>query len=334
MQAMDKQIQFSVIIPVYNVEKYLRQCVDSVLRQTYQNIEIILVDDGSPDACPSICDEYAAKDDRICVIHKENGGLSSARNAGLMAAHGVYVIFLDSDDFYDNETFFMRLYEIVHKNACQAVFFQWKKYLEKTNESLTVRQPFLIDVLRNMSVDEKLLFLSEKDLLTDSACSKAIRRDYLIDNRLFFREGMYSEDVEWFFRFTRKLQSVELLNECCYCYRQREGSITHSIRRKNVDDVLYSVKTYAHALRNDSSLSEHKKKALLNYVAYQFFIVLGLSYSRLKGKDRKEIWKECKDYKWLATWAISGKTRKAAMVMKLFGIRGAAIILGKYIQSK
>lgn len=90
-------VRLSVIIPVYNVEKYLRQCVDSVLNQTFRNIQIVLVDDGSPDSCPGICDEYAQNDNRVIVIHQKNGGLSSARNAGLNCAEGEYVIFLDSD---------------------------------------------------------------------------------------------------------------------------------------------------------------------------------------------------------------------------------------------
>ena len=88
----------SVIVPVYKVEPYLRRCVDSILAQTYQDLEVILVDDGSPDNCPEICDEYAAQDERIKVIHKANGGLSSARNAGLDAASGDWVSFIDSDD--------------------------------------------------------------------------------------------------------------------------------------------------------------------------------------------------------------------------------------------
>ena len=100
---MDK-IKISVIIPIYKVESYLRECVESVLRQTYQNLEIILVDDGSPDSCPQICEEYAIFDKRIKVIHKKNGGLSSARNEGFKHATGEYVLFLDSDDYWEKET--------------------------------------------------------------------------------------------------------------------------------------------------------------------------------------------------------------------------------------
>ena len=95
----------SVIVPIYNVEKYLEKCIESIVNQTYKNLEIILVDDGSPDNCPAICDEWAQKDSRIKVIHKKNGGLSSARNAGLEVSNGEYISFVDSDDWLDENTF-------------------------------------------------------------------------------------------------------------------------------------------------------------------------------------------------------------------------------------
>ena len=98
---MDEKV--SIIVPVYNVEKYLDKCIESIVNQTYRNIEIILVDDGSPDKCPEICNEWAKKDDRIKVIHKENGGLSSARNAALEIAQGDYITFVDSDDWIEND---------------------------------------------------------------------------------------------------------------------------------------------------------------------------------------------------------------------------------------
>lgn len=330
---MDKKIRFSIIIPIYKVEVYLRECVDSVLNQSFQNIEVILVDDGSPDNCPLICDEYAEKDSRVKVIHQKNAGLSCARNAGLKEAAGEYVLFLDSDDYYDNENFLMRLDDKIGESSCQAVFFQWKRYFDQKNVIVNVCKPYTIDVLGEMSNDDKLLLLAEKDLLMASACSKAIRREYLVNNDLYFKAGIFSEDVEWFFRFARNLQSIELLNESCYCYRQREGSITRLIKKKNIEDVFYSIKTYAMDLKN-SDLSKQKKKALLNYLAYQYFIVLGLAYSHLNKADRKEILNLCKEYKWLTAWAISNKTKKAALVVKLFGIRLGSVILGKYIQNK
>ena len=108
-----KEKLISVIIPIYKVEQYLDECVESIIKQTYKNLEIILVDDGSPDGCPQMCDEWARKDERIRVVHKKNGGLSSARNAGLDVATGEYVSFVDSDDFIATDAL-RSLYERFH----------------------------------------------------------------------------------------------------------------------------------------------------------------------------------------------------------------------------
>lgn len=109
--------KISIIVPIYNVEKYLQKCVDSILCQTYKNLEIILVNDGSPDNCPAICDEYAKKDKRIKVIHKQNGGVSSARNAGLDVATGKYVQFVDSDDWVEPE-YSKTMINLIEENNC------------------------------------------------------------------------------------------------------------------------------------------------------------------------------------------------------------------------
>ncbi len=111
----------SVIVPIYKVEEYLRECVDSIINQTYKNLEIILVDDGSPDNCGEICEEYARNDSRVTVYHKENGGLSDARNYGMARSHGEYITFVDSDDVI-KENFVEALMELIHKyNADIAV---------------------------------------------------------------------------------------------------------------------------------------------------------------------------------------------------------------------
>ena len=117
-------VQVSVIIPIYNVEKYLEDCINSILEQTFQNYEAILVDDGSTDKCGEICDEYAKKDSRIKVVHTENQGLSEARNTGILLAKGKYLAFVDSDDFVRND-FLQKLYEAIEKSEadiCEANF--------------------------------------------------------------------------------------------------------------------------------------------------------------------------------------------------------------------
>lgn len=114
----------SIIVPIYNVQKYIYKCIDSILSQTYKNLEIILVDDGSPDNCGKICDEYASKDNRIIVVHTKNGGLSAARNVGLNKSTGNFIIFVDSDDYLENSAIEDCL-NYIKTNNCDILIFNW-----------------------------------------------------------------------------------------------------------------------------------------------------------------------------------------------------------------
>lgn len=180
----------SVIIPIYNVEHYLRQCVDSILYQTYTNLEIILVDDESPDTSPAICDEYAQKDKRIKVIHKENGGLSSARNAGLDIAEGEYIYFLDSDDYIGENTI-NNLYQYFNENKKIVIVIGYFTALigdcSKTyNESWIFDKPRSID-----SNDFAIRMLTEKS--NHAATAKLYRKE--IFKNIRFQVGKKNEDT-------------------------------------------------------------------------------------------------------------------------------------------
>ena len=123
---MDKLI--SIIVPVYNVEKYVAECIESIIKQTYQNLEILLIDDGSTDNSGKICDKYAEKDKRIKIIHKENGGVSSARNLGLDLAQGEYIAFIDSDDFVSNK-YIESLYSAIEHKDAEIVLSKYSNYM-------------------------------------------------------------------------------------------------------------------------------------------------------------------------------------------------------------
>lgn len=184
------QPQISIIIPVYNVEHYLRQCIDSVLAQTYTNLEIILVDDGSPDTSPAICDEYAAKDERIIVIHKKNGGLSSARNAGLDVATGDFIYFLDSDD-YIGDTTISSLYEHIHDNKQIAIAIGYFTALKDGSFS-TYNEDWLFDSPKIIeSNDFANRMLMEKS--NHAATAKLYRKEIFKDLR--FQIGKKNEDT-------------------------------------------------------------------------------------------------------------------------------------------
>lgn len=180
----------SIIVPIYKVEPYLRHCLNSIVNQTYTNLEIILVDDGSPDNCPQICDEYAARDNRIVVIHKENGGLSDARNAGLDIAKGDFIYFLDSDD-YLGEDIISCLYEHIQAkdNVAIAIGYFTSVY---GNESKPYRKEWIFDKPRYIeSTDFVNRMLMEKSNF--AATAKLYKRD-LFEN-LRFQKGKRNEDT-------------------------------------------------------------------------------------------------------------------------------------------
>lgn len=214
-----EKVLISVIVPIYKVEKYLDRCVNSIVNQTYKDLEIILVDDGSPDNCPEICDEWAQKDNRIKVIHKENGGLSDARNAGLSAATGEYIGFIDSDDWIAPEMYERLLLSIKNDStdisAC-AIELVWENNVRE-NKLLTVQENA---VLNQLEAQEALLKETE---LKHPVVYKLYRKS-VIDG-VSFRKGKYHEDVFWSFRAIGNANKVSIIDYIGYYYFQRKDSI-------------------------------------------------------------------------------------------------------------
>ena len=258
-------MKISIVIPAYKVEKYLRQCVDSVLQQTYRDLEIILVDDGSPDLCPRICDEYAAADERVTVIHKENGGLSDARNAGLRAAKGEYVLFVDGDDWLNSEDDLAALVERATLTKAEIISFSYKKVYDITGkERVYLRQktPMPTELFRKKDQAE---YLAERGFYIASAWNKMIRLSCLKRNSLFFKIGETSEDVVWCLRLLKSAESYDYLNRCIYCYRQRDGSITQTLTTAN---SILLANQIAECIRMIPDADE-LRKACRCYTAYQ-----------------------------------------------------------------
>lgn len=324
-------IKLSVIIPVYKVETYLRECVDSVLFQSLKDLEVILVDDGSPDSCPIICDQYASENKNVKVIHKKNGGLSDARNCGLMAAEGEYVAFLDSDDFYNDRIFLQEATNKLQKEHSDLLMFQRQYYLDEKKEYLGKPRIYGDEIMQEEECGELFYLLAKADQLDASASMKIIRRNILIDNRLFFKTGILSEDVEWFFRLAPCVSSVSVINEIAYVYRRREGSITNIHSVNHVRDMVSIVIEYAELYEKHRGTKDKKILAMMNYLAYQYYITLGLVWNCLD--DRQKDLRQLEQYRWLADYSISRKTRLAAFALKI--LRGRVYrIFGRYIVGK
>lgn len=209
----------SVIVPVYNVEKYLPRCVDSIWGQTYTNLEIILVDDGSPDSCGRICDEYAAKDNRIKVIHKKNGGLSDARNAGIDIAQGEYITFVDSDDWIITN-YIETLYKLVEKYQCKIGIGCYRAFHEE--ENFLPIQHGIIEKLFNCIEGIEKMFYQE---MYDVAAWGKIYHHSLFATGIRYPFGLLFEDIPTTYRLFLKADNVAFTNHIIYNYLLRGNSI-------------------------------------------------------------------------------------------------------------
>ncbi|MBQ7880524.1 MAG: glycosyltransferase [Clostridia bacterium] len=255
---MENDELISIIIPVYKVEKYLDKCVESVVNQTYKNLEIILVDDGGPDTCPQICENWAKKDARIKVIHKQNGGLSDARNAGIDIAQGQYLMFLDSDDYVDL-TICEKLYQLlIEHNAdfsmCDATRFNEGEDIKSYNDNVCVRKFVGTEVLNQLNR------ASSPYLVV--AWGKLYKRDLFKSIR--YPKGRLHEDEFVIHKILGNTNKFVYSNERLYFYLQRSGSIMATMSEKNHRDSLDALQDRYEYLNkiNKSSVLQNKLQYL------------------------------------------------------------------------
>lgn len=225
----------SVIIPVYKVEQYLPKCVDSVLSQTFSEFEIILVDDGSPDNCPKLCDEYAEKDSRIKVIHKENGGLSDARNAGIASASGKYVLFLDSDDYLYSNTVLQEISESIKKSNYPGICYLPNEYWSSNPKSISGKYKD-----ETISLEKFLNRVIKNYYLHTAGQQFVLKTEYLKKHNLLFKKGILHEDELWFAQILLNANEVHICPCVFYFYvDNRSGSIMNAVKEKNISDKLF-----------------------------------------------------------------------------------------------
>lgn len=307
--------QFSVIIPVYKVEKYIRKCVNSVLAQTEADFEVILVEDGSPDSCSKICDDYASKDTRVHVIHKKNGGLSSARNAGLDVATGKYILFLDSDDFWDDNSALLNIKRNLEETNADVLVFPAKRYYTEENK---VTYILTEEVDRQKVIDKDVVsaieYLLRLNIFRAAAWNKVLRKSLIDEYEMRFREGVLSEDMDWCGNLLLYSKSFDYYKEPFYAYRQqRKGSITSNKSEKLVVDKIYLCKKGF----NQAMEYPDKKRGqfLAAYYAYEYAVTLGISGNV---KDKK-ILKDMKELQSLLNYDLCYKVRKVNQLRKVVG---------------
>lgn len=289
-QGQGKQVRFivskarlmiSVIVPVYKVESYLHQCLDSILGQTYRDLEILLIDDGSPDRCGEICEEYAKKDSRIRVFHTKNQGLSAARNLGLREAKGEYIGFVDSDDWIEPDMYEILLRRIEETGTNISASGVWKDYADK---SISYSND---DGIYHKNETIRVLFR-----ISDGMWNKLYKKICWAD--ICFPENHTYEDVSILHKVFLKADSLSCVPKPLYHYRMREGSIIHSLTMENIRDywtASYEKYSYLRELpefENDREVIEKLEKKVALAAIKTWFWVYGIP-------------KEKRDYDFLQT---------------------------------
>lgn len=256
-------MKYSIIIPVYNVEKYIKKCVQSVLEQTYSDFEILLVDDGSTDNSPAICDELSEKDERIKVIHKQNGGVSFARNEGIRQAKGDYILFLDADDYISKDL--LEFCDNYAKNNSEINVFNYSSYDVCDNNQKILANIYEKGVYTFKSEKEKLDFLVKlmnKNYLITVCWRSCYKKEFILKNNLFFDEyHAYSEDVLYNLKVFMLLDSyvetgfkgyyhVLRATSCC-------GQNVGKIKLNELNEISYKIFLFEKQLNLNEFIDKH-----------------------------------------------------------------------------
>lgn len=283
---MNEQPLISVIVPCYNVEKYLNKCVDSILKQTYKNIEVILVDDGSPDKCGEICDFYAKQDDRVVVIHKKNGGLSDARNVALDIAKGEYVTFVDSDDWVDDD-YVEYLYKMIEKDnsLVSIACYRCVKNSKEINKKIQKEE---INYLPSKSVIEDIFYQRK----STGAHAKMYSKKLFSSIR--FPKGIIFEDLAIIYQVLLKVDMVSVSNRYVYSYLLRDDSIQGEFFSEQKYKSTMYVKDL---LERDKRLLVLNKSLTSRLFSFMFRLYLSMPTDEVR---KKEIWK----YLCLKRWDV------------------------------
>lgn len=282
---MEEDCLISIIVPIYNVEKYLNKCIDSIISQTYKNIEIILVDDGSPDNCGKICDEYAKKDNRIKVIHKHNGGLSDARNAGTSVAKGKYLTYIDSDDFVTND-YCEFLYNNIKKTEADiSICKHYIMFEDGSKINTGTGKKYL------MNKEEAFMRLLYSDDLDVSAWGKLYKRE-VMENIFFPKDRLY-EDSATTYKLIDKCKCIVFESKPKYIYAVRKNSITTNCFNKKKMDLILSTNEMCDYIEKEFPTL---KEACARRKMYAYLSTLGQFVTCKTKKEDKKYQKIMWDY--------------------------------------
>lgn len=316
-------MKISIIVPVYNVENYLEKCIDSILSQSYKNIELILINDGSLDKSGEICDRY--KSDNVKIIHKKNTGLSETRNLGIKASTGEYLMFVDSDDWIVEDCISEIVNLIKENSNIDIIVGRMINYYESSREYKVDNYNFYDMNIKTGKQTIKYLF---DDLYGQlwQACRCIYKKSLFLDNNIYFKSGIISEDLECIPKIYIKANNVAFYNKPFYVYRRvRNGSITTNTSKKNFIDTFRVVKKWIEILDNQEFDFELKKS---------FYMQLGETISSyydninlLKKEDKEEVLQILKEIYILMKYTRKKYTYFKYIITFLFGVNFSSKII-------
>ena len=311
----------SIVVPVYNVEKYINACIDSILSQSFKDYEIILVDDGSTDKSGKICDSYQNNNKNIRVIHQVNGGLSDARNTGIKEASGEYLLFIDSDDYIAEEALKNIVLCLKRQNRQIDLMFLEAIKIYPDNTSERMGDGYQEKYINGQSKALCMQHLSELPKFPAAAWTKLVRRDFIKKNKLFFTKGLLSEDVDWTIGVLKYAEHFAYCSTIYYYYRQnRSGSITKTAGIKSVDSLLWTINKWA-----SKDLARPYQKEINSFLAYEYIMAL-MVYTNLEQEDRMKVIEKMNNIKWVLIYANTYKTKFFKVLCMLFGVHYGALI--------
>lgn len=322
------KIRFSIIIPVYNVREYLRICLDSVFSQAYENYEVILINDGSTDGSEGLCDEFAAANNKVRVIHKQNGGLASARNCGIKAARGEYLLFLDSDDFWNDKSFLREVSEVIDERQADIVSFQHMEYCDGSGE-IRIRTNNVDEVGTSILSGTDYIYrvLRGKKLFCWYAWLYAVSRKMWINGGFSFDESLKAfEDVELIYRVLLYCERVAVLQKPCYGYRvNRKGSLTNKSARLAKDILTVTIKNIRR-IEQDSAIALPCKKELLNNFSH-FYYMDCIMVNYIEKKERDSIVALLEQNRDIIEYTRRGKDLIVKYFIKAAGVKAVVRLL-------
>lgn len=327
-------MKISIIIPVYNSEKYLSQCVESILMQEFENYEVILVDDESKDSSPLICDSYAEKDKRIRVIHKKNGGTADSRNTGLKIAEGDYITFMDNDDYWNSKTALKEIAEQLNESKADVLMYDTMEYWENSGKSVKPEKKCKRSEVVDRSREDSLKTMISKGVLYRAVWAKVIKKSLIEKNRLYFEKGIRNEDTEWTAKMLLCAESYDWYEKVFYVYRKGTGSAQTDVRvkYKEVNDLANICEKYIGI--SEQIKNEQFKKIFKSYLAYPYAVLVG-QIQLLSKNERKMIqWKKIKENVNILEYDLDPSVKKVKCVYRILGYQLMTKILKFYFLKK